>query len=273
MSEPERESMEVDVLFVGAGPATLASAYHLMKQVEAHNETCEKTGEEPLEPPVILVIEKAASIGDHQLSGGVMNPVAIKELMPDYKAQGFPIEQTCTSDHFWLFTRSGTIKSPIVPPNFQKKGYHVVSLSNVVKWLAEKCEEMGIEIYPGFAAAEPLIEGDRVVGVRTGDMGIDRDGKPKANYQPGMDIIAGVTVFGEGVRGSCTKQLVDRFELARQEPADLRDGHQGDLARQAREASSPGRVDPRLDVPGLPLEDPRHVALRHGRQPRCPTAS
>jgi electron-transferring-flavoprotein dehydrogenase len=215
MSEPERESMEVDVLYVGAGPATLASAYHLMKQVEAHNSVCGKLGEEPIEPPVILVIEKSAGVGDHQLSGGVMNPKAIEELMPDYKEQGFPIEQTCTKAYFWQFFRNTTIKLPAVftPPFFQKKGYHVVSLSDVVKFLAEKCEEIGIEIYPGFAASEVLIEGERVVGVRTGDMGIDRNGKPKSNYQPGMDIIAGVTVFGEGVRGSCTKQILDRFNM------------------------------------------------------------
>ncbi len=241
MSEPERESMEVDVLYVGAGPATLASAYHLMKQVEAHNEGCEKSGEEPIEPPTILVIEKAAGIGDHQLSGGVMNPKAIEELIPDYKAQGFPIEQTCTSDHFWMFTRAGTIKSPIVPPMFQKKGSHVVSLSDVVKWLAEKCEEIGIEIYPGFAAAEPLIEGDRVVGIRTGDMGIDREGKPKANYQPGMDIIAGVTIFGEGVRGSCTKQLVDRFELHGKNPQTYETGIK-EIWKVKPEKHKPGRV-------------------------------
>ena len=224
MSEPERESMEVDVLFVGAGPATLASAYHLMKQVEAHNNACAALGEDPIEPPVILVIEKAAGVGDHQLSGGVMNPKAIQELIPDYIEQGFPIEATCDSHHFWAFTRKGTIKSPIVPPMFRKKGYHVVSLSDVVKWLAAKCEDLGVEIYPGFAASEVLIEGDRVVGVRTGDMGIDKHGKPKANYQPGMDIIAGVTVFGEGVRGSCTKQVVDRFDLHGPNPQSYETG-------------------------------------------------
>ena len=118
MSEIERESMEVDVLYVGAGPATLASAYHLMNQVEAHNEKCEKTGEEPIEPPVILVIEKAAGIGDHQLSGGVMNPKGIEELMPDYKEQGFPIEQTCDKAYFWQFFRNFTVKLPslFTPP-------------------------------------------------------------------------------------------------------------------------------------------------------------
>ncbi len=243
MAEVERESMEVDVLFVGAGPATLASAYHLMSQVEAHNERCEKTGEEPIEPPVILVIEKAAGIGDHQLSGGVMNPRAIKELMPDYVEQGFPIEQTCDKAYFWQFFRNFTVKLPslFTPPFFQKKGYHVVSLSDVVKWMAEKCEEKGIEIYPGFAASEILVEGDRVVGVRTGDMGLDREGKPKANYQPGMDIIAGVTVFGEGVRGSCTKQLIDRFEMQGQNPQTYETGIK-EIWRVKPEKHVPGRV-------------------------------
>jgi len=241
MTQPERESMEVDVLFVGAGPATLASAYHLMKRVEAHNEACARTGEVPIEPPSILVIEKAAGVGDHQLSGGVMNPRAIEELMPDYLEQGFPIEYTCTKDYFWLFTRKGTIKSPITPPMFQKKGYHVVSLSNVVKWLAAKCEEVGVEIYPGFAAAEILTEGDRVVGVRTGDMGIGKDGKPKANYQPGMDIFAGVTVLGEGVRGSCTKQLVDRFGLEGANPQTYETGIK-EIWRVKPEKHQPGRV-------------------------------
>ena len=243
MSEPERESMEVDVLFVGAGPATLSSALHLMNQVEAHNENCEKTGEDPIEPPMILVIEKAAGIGDHQLSGGVMNPKAIEELMPDYKEQGFPIEQTCDKAYFWQFFRNFTVKLPslFTPPFFQKKGYHVVSLSDVVKFLAEKCEEEGIEIYPGFDASEVLFEGDRVVGVRTGDMGIDHDGKPKATYQPGMDIIAGVTVFGEGVRGSCTKTVLDRFDMHGECEQTYETGIK-EIWRVKPEKHKPGRV-------------------------------
>ena len=213
MSEVERETMEVDVLFVGAGPATLASAYHLMKEIERHNESCESKGGAPIEVPTVLVIEKAAAIGDHQLSGGVMNPRAIAELIPDFVEQGFPTEYVCSDSQFMAFLPGMAIKSPIVPPNFQKNGYHVVSLSNVVKWLGEKCEEVGVEIYPGFAGAEILTEGDRVVGVRTGDMGIDKNGQPKPTYQPGMDIIAKVTVLGEGVRGSLTKQLIRRFEM------------------------------------------------------------
>ena len=192
----ERESMEVDVLYVGAGPANLASAYHLMKQVEIHNEAAEKNGGEAIEPPVILVIEKAAGIGDHQLSGAVINPKAFEELMPDFVEQGFPTEYVCDDAQFIAFTRKHTFKSPICPPMFNKVGYHVASLSNVAKWLGEKCEEVGVEIYPGFAAAEVLLEEDRVVGVRTGDMGIDKNGGEKSTYQPGMDILARISIPG-----------------------------------------------------------------------------
>jgi electron-transferring-flavoprotein dehydrogenase len=233
--------MEVDILYVGAGPATLASAYHVMKRVEAHNAACEKTGGAPIEPPTILVIEKAGGVGDHQLSGAVMNPRAIKELMPDYLEQGFPSEYVVKKDYFWLFTRKRTIKSPVTPPQFKKRGYHVISLSNVVKWLAEKCEEVGIEIYPGFAGAEILTEGDRVIGVRTGDMGVGKDGQPKANYQQGMDIIAKCTVLGEGVRGSMTKQLVDRFDLHGKNPQTYETGIK-EIWRIKPEKHQPGRV-------------------------------
>ncbi len=241
MSEPERESMEVDVLYVGAGPANLASAYHLSKQIEARNALAEKEGQAPIEPPVILVIEKAAAAGDHQLSGAVVNPKAIAELMPDFVEQGFPTEHIVTDSQFVIFTRKRTIKAPICPPQFQKKGYHVVSLSNVVRWMAEKCEEAGIEIYPGFAAAQVLTDGDRVIGVRTGDMGIDKNGEKKPTYQPGMDIIAKVTVLGEGVRGSVTKQVIDRFGLEGQNPQTYETGIK-EIWRIKPEKHKPGRV-------------------------------
>jgi len=241
MSQPERESMEVDVLYVGAGPATLASAYHLMKQIEAYNEMAEQGGREPIEPPTILVIEKAASVGDHQLSGAVVNPKAIEELMPDFVEQGFPTEHVCTHDYFYAFLKSFTLKSPITPPMFKKKGYHIASLSNVVKWMAEKCEELGIEIYPGFSADQILTEDGRVVGVRTGDMGVDKDGKPKSTFQPGMDIFAKVTVLGEGVRGSCTKQLLDRFDMHGENPQTYETGIK-EIWRVKPEKHQPGRV-------------------------------
>ncbi len=241
MSEIERESMEVDVLFVGAGPANLSAAYHLMKQVAAYNVQAEAEGRTPIEPPSVLVIEKAAEIGDHQLSGAVINPRAVEELMPDFAEQGFPTEYVCDDSQFLAFTRSFTIKSPIVPPMFKKDGYHVASLSNVVKWLAAKCEELEVEIYPGFAGQEILTEGDRVVGVRTGDMGIDKDGKPKANFQAGMDILAKVTVLGEGVRGSLAKQLVDQFGLHGENPQTYETGIK-EIWRVRPEKHKPGRV-------------------------------
>ena len=241
MSEIERESMEVDVLFVGAGPANLAAAYHLMQRVEAHNETAEADGKTPIEPPVVLVIEKAAGVGDHQLSGAVINPIALRELMPDFIEQGFPTEYVANDSQFMLFTRGPSLKSPICPPMFQKNGYHVASLSNVAKWLGEKCEEVGVEIYPGFAAAQILTEGDRVIGVRTGDMGIDRDGKPKPTFQPGMDIIANVTVLGEGVRGTLSKQLIDLFDLHGANEQSFKTGIK-EIWRVKPENHKPGRV-------------------------------
>lgn len=241
MTEPERESMEVDILYVGAGPATLASAYHLVKEIEACNETAESQGRSAIEPPTILIIEKAAAIGDHQLSGAVMNPRAIAELIPDFADRGFPTEHICDDDSLYFFTRKRAIRSPYTPPNFQKKGYHVVSLSNVVKWLGERCEELGIEVYPGFAGAQILTEGDRVVGVRTGDMGIDHEGKPKPNYQPGMDIFAKVTVLGEGPRGSLSKQLIQKFGLQGKNPDTYETGVK-EIWRIKPENHKPGRV-------------------------------
>ncbi len=224
MTEIERESMEVDVLYVGAGPATLASAIHLTHQVEAFNQSAEKAGRVPIEPPTVLVLEKGAGVGDHMLSGAVMNPRALRELVPDFESEGFPTEYVCDYAGFWLFHPKGKLNSPIVPPNFRKKGYHIVSLSNVAKWLGERAESGGIEIYPGFAADKLLVEGGRVVGVRTGDMGIDKDGKPKANFQPGMDIFAKVTVIGEGVLGSISKQLIYKAGLEGRNPQTFETG-------------------------------------------------
>ncbi len=187
------------------------------------------------------MIEKSASLGDHSLSGAVINPKAIAELMPDFMEQGFPTEYVCDDASFYMFFRSFTIKSPICPPNFQKTGYHVASLSNVVKWLGTKCEEAGIEIYPGFAGDQLLVEGNRVVGVRIGDMGVDKNGKPKPNYQPGMDIFAKVTVLGEGVRGSLTKQLIERFDLQGRYPQVYETGVK-EIWRVKPEKHKPGRV-------------------------------
>jgi electron-transferring-flavoprotein dehydrogenase len=246
----ERESMEVDVLYVGAGPATLASAIHLMNQIEAHNRAAEAAGTPPVEPPTVLVIEKGAEIGDHMLSGAVMNPKAIQELVPDFAEQGFPTEYVCDHAGFWIFHPKGRISSPFVPPNFQKKGYHIVSLNRVAKWLGERAETGGVEVYPGFAGDELLTEGDRVIGVRTGDMGVDKDGNPKSTFSPGMDIFAKVTVLGEGARGSLAKQLIERFGLQGRNPQTFETGVK-EIWKIDPKKHQPGRVVHGLSFPKI----------------------
>src|SRR5258708_3336277 len=219
----ERESLEMDVVFVGAGPANLAGAFHLARLIREHNEAVEKetgagangqrTGK-PLGEIQIAVIEKGASIGAHILSGAVMDPRGLAELIPDFEAQGAPLESPVKEDQFLYLTAKHAIRSPINPPPLNNHGYYIVSLNRLTAWLGEKCEEAGVNIFPDFPGAEMLYDADdRVVGVRTGDKGIDKEGKRKANFEPGVDLLAKVTVLGEGVRGSLTKKLIQRLGL------------------------------------------------------------
>ncbi len=237
----ERESMEVDVLFVGAGPATLASALHLMNRIEAHNARVDREGGDPIEPPTVLVIEKGAAVGDHMLSGAVMNPKALAELVPNFADEGFPTEYICDNDMTYVFTKKRAFRLPANLPPFKKRGYHIVSLSNIAKWLAERCEAAGVEIYPGFAGDKLLTEGNRVVGVRTGDMGVDKNGSPKSTFQPGMDIYAKVTVLGEGVRGTLSKALISQFGLEGEQPQVYETGIK-EIWKIKPEKHRPGRV-------------------------------
>lgn len=212
----EREQLEMDVVFVGAGPANLAAALHLKNFIKEHDELVEK-GIKPgnkVGDIEIGIIEKGATVGAHILSGAVMDPIAIRELMPDFLEQGCPVDTVVTEDAFWYLTEKGKIKSPITPPPLVNKGKYILSLSNLCAWLAEKCEEAEINIFPEFPGSELLYDDeDRVIGVRTGDKGIDKHGKPKANFEPGVDLIAKVTVLGEGSRGSLTKQVISRLNL------------------------------------------------------------
>jgi electron-transferring-flavoprotein dehydrogenase len=212
----ERESIEMDVLFVGAGPASLSGALHLSRLVSEHNEAVEKGTRKgkPLGEIQIAVIEKGATVGAHILSGAVMDPKALRELIPDFIEQGAPVESPVNEDYFLYLTKTRAIKSPITPPPLKNHGYYIVSLNKLTAWLGEKCEEAGVNIFPEFPGAEVLYdEADRVVGVRTGDKGIDKEGKRKSNFEPGVDILAKVTVLGEGPRGSLTKQLTQRLGL------------------------------------------------------------
>jgi len=206
----------MDVVFVGAGPANLSGALHLARLVREHNEAVESGKREgrALGEIEIGVIEKGSYVGAHILSGAVMDPRALKELMPDFEEQGAPLESIVKEDYFLYFTKTHAIRSPITPPPLKNHGYYIVSLNRLTAWLGEKCEEAGVNIFPEFPGAEMLYdENDRVVGVRTGDKGIDKEGKPKPNFEPGVDLRAKVTVLGEGPRGSLTKQLTQRLNL------------------------------------------------------------
>jgi electron-transferring-flavoprotein dehydrogenase len=158
------------------------------------------------------VVEKGGEVGAHILSGAVVEPRALNELLPDWKAQGAPLETPANEDRFLFLTEKRAIKLP-TPPQMHNEGNYIVSLGDVCRWLGRQAEALGVEIYPGFAAAELLEENGRIVGVATGDMGIGKDGQPTEAYQRGMELRAPYTLFAEGCRGSLTKQLIVRYRL------------------------------------------------------------
>jgi electron-transferring-flavoprotein dehydrogenase len=205
--EIQRDELELDVCFVGAGPSGLSGAIHLADLVARHNEQVEKSGEGKKLEPAVAVIEKSAEPGAHMLSGAVMDPRGMDALLPNWKEEGFPIESPVTSDAFYYLTGSMAIKAPITPPSLNNHGNYVISLYHAVRWLAEQAEKRGVDVFPGFPGAALLTEGDQITGVRTGDKGIDKNGDRKPNFEPGVDLKAKVTVLSEGTRGNLTKAL------------------------------------------------------------------
>ncbi|PPR10569.1 MAG: Electron transfer flavoprotein-ubiquinone oxidoreductase [Alphaproteobacteria bacterium MarineAlpha11_Bin1] len=198
----ERESMEFDVVIVGAGPSGLASAIRLRQLA----------GESDREISV-CVVEKGSEVGAHILSGAVIEPRALDELLPDWKARGAPLNTPVEEDHFLFLGKSGAMRLP-TPPQMNNHGNYIASLGNVCRWLGDQAEAVGVEIYPGFAAAEVLYDDEgKVKGVATGDMGIGKDGEKTTNYEPGFELHAKQTIFAEGCRGSLTKTLFERFHL------------------------------------------------------------
>lgn len=248
----QRETMDVDVLIVGGGSAGLSAAYHLTKLIEKHNAEIESGARKgnPVQDPMIVVLEKGPEIGSHSFSGAVLKPTALQEMIPDYREQGCPIDADVVEDAVYYLSEDAAIKAPITPPPFKNHGNHIVSISKLNRWLGQKCEERGVNIFPGFSAVEVLYEGDKVVGVRTGDKGRDKNGQPKANFEPGLILKSKLTIFAEGTRGSLFKKHAQRQGLRQDSQPEVFEEGVKEIIQMPAGTVKPGQV---IHTLGFPL--------------------